>query len=571
MNRSFTYIYITLLFAAGMSSCSKKLDFSYDNRPVTQPATNSGTRLINLPGATELQINGTKLTSFLKPDVEGTYGPDQTMGTVYFPESGRLGLTYTIPQQFVNAQGMIEDLRLSSLSPKIYIPAERSFNLKDNPTSPFDYYYTYYSPTAGSLPDSLFAIPRGISPSSNPENCKIRLLNLSSASDHYHTGAMSLSWADGTLIAGAGNIAPGAYSDYIEIPYGSYQLKVLDNAGKEVPAKGNTGGGVYVLNPQTGTLMGAGNGTPGVGGFADDWLNYSPLKTYQPGGVYTIVVASIPGYSNPTGSPGETVGIYTNAFQVISDVSEPVNITYARLQAVNVLPGKEVHWQVDGTALGSTLVFTGQTAYGRYVTGTHTLKALDAQGAMLAEAPWQLSPGDNITAWVYAGKNGQAAISFSANNLSTKFNTGVSGNDGSYADVQDVYPYWMRFMNFCADLDEVTFTADNGQAFAGSTGSGRLHLALGVPVTEDPYIRQVVNSATRVLVYASKPDVLPGDWLSAITPLKGTDFIANTALYKTPLLPNSEPGIYTVALVGSTRAGVPPGEKARMIIIKHNR
>jgi len=570
MNRSFTYIFITLLIAGGISSCKKKLDFAYDNRPDTQPARNSGTRLINLPGATELQINGTKLTSFMKPDAEGEYGADQTRATVFFPESGRLGLTYTIPQQFVNAQGVIEDLRLSSLSPKIFSLPARSFNLKDNSTNPFDYYYTYFSPSANSFQDSLFAIPRGFSPSSNPENCKVRLLNLSSTPDAYHTGAMSLSWADGTLIAGAGNIAPGAYSDYIEIPYGSYQLKVLDNAGKEVPAKANSGGGVYVLNPQTGTLMGGGNGTPGVGGFVDDWLSYAPLKTYQPGGIYTIVVASIPGYNIPTGSPGETVGIFTNAFQVISDVSEPVNITYARLQAVNVLPGKEVNWQVDGAALGNTLAFTGQTAYGRYITGIHAIKALNAQGAVLAEAQWQLSPGDNITAWVYAGMNGKAGISFSANNLSTKFNSGVSGNDGSYANLQDVYPYWMRFMNFCADLDEVTFTSDNGQAFAGSVGSGRLHLAVGVPVTEDPYIRQAVNSATHVLVYASKPDVVPGDWLSAITPLKGSDFIANTALYKTPLLPNSEPGIYTVALVGSTKAGVPSQEKARMIIIKHN-
>lgn len=45
--------------------------------------------------------------------------------------------------------------------------------------------------------------------------------------------------------------------------------------------------------------------------------------------------------------------------------------------------------------------------------------------------------------------------------------------------------------------------------------------------------------------------------------------MANIDLYKTTGKPNSEPGIYTVALIGST--AVNAAEKAKMIVIKHNR
>jgi hypothetical protein len=559
MKQIVKYIIIFLLAAA----CKKKIDFEYDNRPVKQPVANSGTRLINLVGAKQLQINGLKLTSFLAPDNEGYYGPGQIRLTSYFPDNGMLGLTYNIPSEFVNAQNIIPNVRLSSLSTRDFVPAERPFNLTNNVHTPFDYYYTLFAPNTGALQDSMFAIPRSVSPSSNPENFKIRIINLGSTPDNFHTGPVSLSYANGSIISGAENVLPGKYSDYIEMPFGTYQFKVLDASGKELPSKGNTAGGINVINPTTGTLMST-IGTAGFGGFSDTWLSYAPIKTYQPGGIYTIVVGATSGYSIPTGGPGETVGIVVNNFQVVADIAEPVNTTYARMQAINTLPGKQVKWLVDGHEIGST-AFAGQTNYSRFIIGTHTVKATDEQGVTLAEMRQPLYAGDNITLWLYAGKDAKPAISFSSNNLSGKFYSGTTGNDGSSASFQDVYPYWMRFMNFCSDLEEVTFTSNNGQLF-GTEGSQ--HLKLGVAAANNTYVIQSINSATSVLAYASKPNVLPGDWLSTISPLKSTDFIANTNLYKTAYKPNSEPGIYTVALVGSTAAGAT--EKARMIIIKHN-
>lgn len=567
MKRSFTHTCLLLLSIAVVSSCKKKFDVGYDNRPNPEPTINSSTRLVNLVGATELEINGEKLTSFLMPDKDGGYGPGNIQGTTYFPGSGRMSTLFTIPMQYVNGAGIINNVMLTSLGPKAVVPPKRLFNIKDNYNDPHDYYYTWFTPNTGSLQDSMFAIPRGISPSANPKNCRVRLLNLGATPDDFHSGAMSLSWADGTIIDGLANVAPGHYSEYIDVPYGSYQFKVLDDAGKQVPSKGNID--INVLNPQTGTLMlSGGAGAPGLGGFSDSWLTYAPLKTYQPGGLYTIVVARVGSYNIPTGNPGETVNILTNCFHVIADITEPINNTYARMQAVNVLPGKTIQWQVDGVALGSTDAFATPTIYDRFITGNHTIQALDGQGALLAEAQYQLLPGDNITAWAYPKKDGSIAISCSANNLSTQYFNGSAGNDGSYSMLQDVSPYWMRFMNFCTDMDEVTFTAGNGQNFAGGNNTARLHIKPGMRVIQDPYVRLSLNSPDKVLVYASQPDVVPGNWLSDIAPLHSADFIANASLYKTPSIPNSEPGIYTVALIGSTKPGAI--EKARMIIIKHN-
>jgi len=55
--------------------------------------------------------------------------------------------------------------------------------------------------------------------------------------------------------------------------------------------------------------------------------------------------------------------------------------------------------------------------------------------------------------------------------------------------------------------------------------------------------------------------------------LKSTEFIANKSLYTNigRSLPAFEPGIYTVALIGKSGTGLSDKEKARMIIIKHNK
>ncbi|SKD04290.1 hypothetical protein SAMN05660461_2806 [Chitinophaga ginsengisegetis] len=569
MKMKITYILIAV--AVMMSACSKKLDYSYDNRMVQYPMSASGIRVVNLVGATELSVNGQRLTSYLQPDKEGYYGPNETRGTAYFPETGRLGLTYSIPREQVKASGWVDSILFSSLSVKNAVPAPRPFRAKEDDAHPNDYYFVRFRPNPDGFQDSLFVIPRGISPAADPAVFKVRLLNLSSTITGsippgiFRTGPMSLTLADGTGVPGLSNIAPGKYSDYVEIPYGTYQFKVLNNEGKEVPA----GGTIYNLfNPATGTLMDI-NGTPGIGGNKDTWLTYAPLKTFQPGGIYTIVVSSTYEANIPTGNPnGETYKSENNTFRIIADIPEPLNITYARLQGVNVAAGKKITWQVDGQPMGSTLAFTQQTTYSRYITGTHMVKALDENGQVLAESNLAMQPADNFTAWLYTRKDGSAAITFSANNLSGKYYDGTATDDGTYSILKAVYPFWIRFMNFCPDLEEVTFTQGNGQPFSAVSALAYQHIYFAKAVTDLPYVMQMVNFSQPVMAYASRPGIAPGDWLRNITPLKSRDFIARPELYKTPELPQSEPGIYTVVLLGSTAANAT--EKARMIIVKHN-
>ncbi|MGF6928287.1 hypothetical protein QFZ48_003787 [Chitinophaga sp. W2I13] len=564
--------YIGMAAALLFSACSKKLDYTYDNRFIQQPVTASTVRLVNLVGATELTIAGQPLTSFIAPDDEGYYGPNETRATRWFPENGRLGTTFTIPAELLK-NGRADSILFSSLSPKLSVPPPRPFSVQEEVNNPSDYYFVRFRPNAAGFTDSLFRIPRAVSPASDPAGFKVRLLNLSSMPAGnsmpglFRHGPMTLTLADGTAVPGLTNIMPGAYSGYVELPYGTYQFKVLSSEGKEVPASGE----YNLLNPVTGTLMDQ-QGTPGIGGNKDTWLTYAPLKTFQPGGIYTIVVAYNYDTKVPTGNPnGETTITENNSFRIIADISEPVNMTYARMQGINVAAGRKISWQVDGQPMGATLDYTQQTTYSRYITGTHIVKAIDEKGQVLAERSLPLQPGDNLTLWYYQHKDGAPAITFSANNLSGKFYGGTATDNGTYGMFKDSYPCWIRFMNFCPDLEEMTFTTDNGLPFPNPVNipnAAAQHIELGTPVTDNPYVMMFVNFPQRILAYASAPGILPGNWIRTITPLKSRQFIARPELYKTPELPQSEPGIYTVALIGSTSANAT--EKARMIIVKHN-
>lgn len=562
---------ISLFIVLVIPACKKKIDYAYDNRPGQAAGVTLNTRLVNLIGYRELQIGEKRLTSFLPPDREGYYGSPGTMRvTPYFPQTGQLTTVYSLPGEFLSSDGYIHDILLTTLSGRDAVGAigeNDRFSIRDYGRTPMDYYRVRYE---ASFSDSMFAVPRDITASSNPANFKIRILNLSTNPDYYQRqGKMTLAFSDGRPVSSKTSaIDRGKYSDYIELPYGTYQFKVLAEDEREVPHKAvsfteNAGSSINILNPNTGTLMAIGEGDPGPAGFNDSWLNYAPVRTFQPGGVYTIVVSNITGWSEAMpGSNGETIGVIVNCFQVIADISEPLNHQYARVQAVNTLPGSSVKWQVNGNDLGTT-GYTETTAYLPFLTGKHAIKAVDGQGAVLAEQEVSLLPGDNITAWVYRQGDG-TAITLSNNNLSGIYGTPVNGNDGSASTRRDAYPYWLRFMNFCTDVQDVTFTANNGQPLGAGTQAASQNILYGVQKTIDPYIRQGYNFSTSILAYASKPGVIPGNWIHTIQPLPASTFIKNIGLYKTEGKPNSEPGIYTVALVGQLN------QEAKLILIKHN-
>jgi hypothetical protein len=564
------YLFCVVLLLSA-ASCKKKIDFSYDNRPNQNAGITLNTRLVNLIGYREMQIGDKRLSSFLPPDREGYYGAPGTMRTTpYFPETGQLGTTFAFPGEFLSSDGYIRNIWLTSLSQRDVIAGADSFDIKDHGRAAMDYYMVRY---AGNYDDSLFSIPRDITSPSDPTKFKIRILNLGINPDLYQRqGAMTLSFADGSAVnATTSNVARGAYSDYIELPYGSYQFKVLTADEREVPAKAPSAidagsPSINILNPNTATLMGVG-GDPGVAGFDDSWLSYAPIKTYQPGGVYTIVVANTTGWSQAqAGTNGETIGIITNTFQIINDISEPQNISYARVQGVNTIAGNNsISWKIAGKQIGNS-AYTFATGYQSVTVGKHAITATDAQGTVLAEYQIDLRAGDNITAWAYQ-KDGKTAISVSANNLSGSYNLSSNGNDGTYQMRKDVYPFWIRFMNFCGNLDDVTFTSNNGQGLSGQNGAAT-NVIYATQKVEQPYVMMNKNFKGHLLVYQSKPGVTPGNWESGIAAFDSRNFIQNIGLYKTAGKPYSEPGIYTVALMGGVGQAAPAN--AKIVLIKHN-
>lgn len=547
--------------------CKKdKTDFSYNGQPTQSAITSSPIRIVNIhaAGMTELIVNDQRLTSFLAPG-RGGYTASNTRATKYFPENGRMGTTFYIPQEMIKQDGKAQVTAGAIAVNGNEMYTSVSWEVNEH-THPFPDYYV-----VGNYTSSTVEVPRSISPPANPQHFKIRLLNLAAPGDLAGLeGPMSLAWADGSQVSDKTNaIEQGRYSEYIELPYGSYQFKVLDPAGRPLPAQGGAAEDLGAINPETGTtLAGGANGK-------ETWLTYAPIRSYQPGGIYTIVVSVNGGFRYlPAGSQFDEPA-FINSFRIISDISDPVNISYARIQAVNAMPGKEITVLVDEAPLpGMPLSYTAYGDYSRFIAGTHRVKVRDAGGNTLAEQEVSLNGSDNITIWVYEGDKGQAAITVAPNNLSSAFYMdGNNVQDGTNNHKRVLFPQWMRFLNLCPAFPEVTFTREDGLPFVVYTGStaASQHLLFGKAVQEQPYVQfRGISGPGAIYAFASTPGILPGNWIKSVPVLKGTAFIARPEWYPPNQLPASESGVYTVALVGSGDPAAPASHKPKMIIVKHN-
>lgn len=551
--------YLLFFLMLAIVACKKdKTDFQSDNRKVTDARKNSSVRLVNLAGYNQLQLNGDSLTNYV---VRAPNDPltGQYPGTLYFPDNGRLGTTWSIPQNLLD-KGAAKLL----VETKIYNPLKNPLELevREDAQQAMDY-YLLPTPLSGVTGQPAFVkIPRSVSSPANPANFKVRILNLSARvlPDQQMEdllGPMSLTWADGTAVSDkTNNILPGQYSEYIELPYGTAQLKVLTQNGIQVPAVGPD-----VLEATTSTIFGT-------------TLTYAPVKTYAPGGIYTIVVAArefdIPYRS---GNPGETVKGYQNSFRIMNDISEPLNLTYGRVQAVNAVPdalGMKV--LVNGKILDGPINYMAHTAYQSLVVGSYTVEAADASGAVLATKNFQLDANTNFSFWVHPDANGKTTISAVANDLSGTF-VGEAGDDASSSRFTQEFPFSIRFLNLCPDVPYLTLTTDNAQAFSSMYGFNTVavnNLRPGIAPTTSPYIRPYQDArAYQIMAFRSSPSVVPGTWASDIPVLTGRSLIARPELYVRGELPNHEPGFYTIALVGSTKATA--SGKAKMIIVKHSK
>lgn len=565
-----------LLLAGTVLSCKKdKSDYFYDNRPDTTVNGSSLVRLVNMSGGNQLIINGDTLTSFkiLPPATPGGQIP-LSPGTYWFPETGVLGTTFNIPRRFLQSGKAI-------VATDFYAYQGRrdslSFEVTEDYNKPKDYYILQGSfLTTQELPRSV-EVPRDVTAPAKAGYFKIRLVNMADQLKPQGLPVediavpLTLTYADGTPVSTAtSNIGTRQYSEYVELPYGTYQFKVLTPQGTQVTGSG----GSYeeftkVVDGETSTLT---KGVLGIPHTISTYLTYAPVRTFQPGGIYTIAVG-IGSYVTPyyPGGPGETVSMWQNGFQVIPDISEPANVNYFRFQAVNVLPETgTVTFKMNGQRI-SELAYAAHSDYGIYITGQPVIEAINAQGAVIATANVPMYAGLNYTAWLYKQPDGKAAISIVSNNLSGGYYSGGgNGQDGVNTRRQEKYPFHIRFLNFCPDLPYVSFTTGNGQPVQGSESTRNLQP--GETPQNLPYVRfQQSADPYQFMAYRSTPAVYPGSWISEIPVLKSSDFIARPELYVRGPLPAHEPGIFTVALIGRLNSGQTEAQKARMIIVKHTK
>lgn len=562
--------YVIAIITLAVAGCAKtKPSFSTSGNLVTsQQITSSSTRLVNLYGYTDLAVNGKALTDMLFPSGFGqTIYP---VPTPYFPTTGKMGQTYKIPQQFFDAGDtawvtVLEGMDISSPD-----TLRHSFRVTDDYSRPNDYYIVPFRPAgttqSGSsvqeYSDSIFAVPRPVSPAPDPTHILVRLLNISSSPDPANlVGGMRLAYANGQHVASGSAdtlVSPGRYSGYIELPYGTYQFKVLTADSAQVPSAEQD----VVSNSAGLTLEEA------TGRTNNSALTYAPIISYQPGGVYTIVVCTNNDFQVPYAN--SSLPSAENSFWVITDISPAANVTYARMQVANAVPGSTLTVSVDGQAMESALTYPVAGGYQTYVNGSHVIRATDQSGKVVAQQTLTLNGNDNITAWIYPSPSGDDSIFPVQNNLSgSYYNGGITDGSNASTDQLHTYaPYWIRFVNLCPDLPLVTFTQANGDMFAdgaGSSGLAAQNLAPG-QLPGGTYFYYVAGIPAKIEAYQSQPLILPGDWLSDIPALTASQFVMSTpGSYPYGYPTTGEPGIYTVALVGRHDAGT-----AQMIIVKHN-
>lgn len=551
-----------LLVVLAFNACKKdKVDMEYDNRKVTDARKSSSVRLVNLSGFNQAIVNGDTLTNYViresNTPLSGSYP-----ATPYFKDNGRLSTTWSIPQDlFVNSALTLKTQNINSASNG----PVKEFILKEE-AQPVDYYLvTSLEKKDDGNPVLIYnqvQVKRAIAAPSDPSKFKVRILNLSAGSDdgvENLVGPLTLSWADGTSVSTATtNIMPGKYSEYIELPYGANQFKVLTQEGFQVSAVTSE-----TINSDNSTLFSSPN------------LTYAPIKTYFPDGIYTIVVSSqstlIP---YPGSGTGETITAYQNVFRIINDISEPANLTYSRLQGINAMPGMEgVKITLNGEALGSAINYSAHTDYKAYITGNYKVEAWNSSGAKLAETDLTLEANKNFSLWFYPDVKGNPTIKAVANDLSGTYFGLLYGE--VYGYVKQAFPVNVRFLNFSPDVPYLTVTGTDGELFNGLypvDANAVNNLMSGVPPVNAPYLMiRPESGAYQFMAFRSTPSIVPGTWAKDIPVLTGQNLIARPELYVRTGLPNHEAGIYTVALIGSTKANTPAAQKAKMIILKHNK
>lgn len=466
----------------------------------------------------------------------------------------------------------------------------------------------YLASATGQL--HVKAFPRAVSVS-NPANFKIRIINLAHAGGwmqgpNYGVQAALLPLGSGGVsVSNAGfktinptlsNIPPGQASDYIELPYGTYQFRVMSSVNKlvpclpDIPASYNQSVNFYVTSSDYSLSD----------DYADEKISYQPFRTFLPGGIYTIAVydglgQNRSGYGYPP--------YLQSGYKIIQDNTPSANITFSNIQWVNAMPGQsKLNLFIDGNSMGK-LDFGNYSPYTVFTTGQHTVTVKDSSGTTLISQSFQLEAMNNSSIWAYIDQSDKPQISFVSNDMDMTNGGLVATSDYNCA---------IRFLNFCPDADHITFTTCkdvptsstsnppcnwplylNGNKWNGSSQN----LAFGAPRIDTSYFifdnPTVYNSTstgnlTGHMGAAFKPyplhmlnafvseldpkTVIPGTAIPSLQPLRNP-FIIDTTRYPSKLYdqwryPNVDAGVYSAALIGRINTS-DPAQQVRLIVVRH--
>ncbi|MGN7722109.1 hypothetical protein [Chitinophaga sp. 22620] len=585
---------VLLLALVSTTACLKeKKDNLIEPLDVLQKS-NSSIRMFNLTGAAvDVMINNIPLTSF------NNTGGATPLGLSIFPAGKWNPADNGSPFTILN--GLLDKNGKAHMVLSLGMILNKDTVLQNDITQPRDYYL---------LPDgSMKMLARQNVPPSRPENFRIRIINMGDENDALGLGVpLSLTWADGSAVSPLlQNVASNTSSEYVELPYGAYQFKLFAGSGTgvnvikqlaELPVNALFDGcNPDAVIPQTGL--------------------FPRVRTFKPGGVYSIVVSSslvnfwdCLRYSR--------IGKMVNSYRIVTELDPGVNHSYARMHAVNAMPGKQVRVKVDGAFMSeSPLPYLGslpdneaiKADYKTFVQGEHTVQAVDEKGTVLAEQTLRLYPYDNYTIWVNEKPDGKPGLLFSANDMTStlyasNYNQGQYPDDGTNGTPRRIsFPYaWQsRFLNLSPDLPYATFTNDQSLFQAGPVytdslrySSAYVNIASGVLpqrnasiiytlppkngftfYSADPvYEMDITPSLIRVFrSRPGSPGEIPGEWLQQVAPLDAKKaFTANPQLYASGgTVPKVETGIYSIALVGRTYNATGAGDKAKLVVIKHNK
>lgn len=383
-------------------------------------------------------------------------------------------------------------------------------------------------------------------------------------------GAVTLTFADGTPVNSATtNIEVGAASGYVELPYGTYQFRVLTADGRQIPGDGVDD--YKLFDPATSRIFGNTTTEPVTP------LTFAPVQSFQPGGTYSITLRP------------NTFSFYVNAYPPVAEArqnqflitadNESVNEKYSRVQVINAFTTAPVSFKINGQSINA-VEFGKASAYEIVESGQSSIEALDAAGNILATTVVKVAAGQNISVWLWQSADGKAQALPVFNDLSAvhyNYNNPEYGVDNRVP--VDLFPSAIRFLNLAEDEPYISFTADDGEHI-GKVGltAGRpeekafYNITPGSVLTTFPYVRlnAKANREFNLQAFRSQPGIQPGVWADEIPSLNSYGFVQNKLLYTNAgrTEPKFEPGFYTVALVKANNNAT---AAKKMIIVKHNK